>query len=70
VVELERKGVIHPLYGTLGMLSVGRWAYQTAVSVAEAIAEMLPLSGLRTSSEFAFGKLPPELQDELPDLRG
>lgn len=61
VLKLERVGVVNPLHGTLSNPEVGRWAFGTAVAMAEAVAEMLPASGLRTSTEMAFGKFPPEV---------
>lgn len=61
VFELERVGVVNLLHGTLTMRSVGKWAYGAATRMAEALAEMLPPSGLRSSMEIAFGKYPPEI---------
>lgn len=65
VFELERVGVVNLLHGTLTMSSVGRWAYGAAIRMAEALAEMLPRSGLRSSMEISFGKYPPEMADLL-----
>jgi hypothetical protein len=65
VFELERVGVVNLLYGTLTMSSVGNWCYGAATRMAEALAEMLPPSGLRSSMEIAFGKFPPEVANLL-----
>jgi hypothetical protein len=63
VFELERAGVVNLLHGTLTIPAVGRWAYGAAIRMVEALGEMLPQGGLRSSMEIAFGKYPPEVAD-------
>lgn len=68
LVDLDRKGTIHPLLGGLSHPSVGRWAHSTSVAMAQTIAEMIPDSGLRRAVEISFGKFPPDIQ-QMVDVR-